>query len=157
MLYIFVSFEVKFGLNVICTSSLAAASHVNFKCHLAPSALFVLSFKTCWYWCHFFSVLQSVRQRRGTAMKTNRLRSFSFSFVLFAHKSRRFPQSFLYYFFLAFHLSFYFSIFSLLLHIKVKWDFGLLSEYQMHVGKKKKCTTQKSYLSNCCKQFVFLS
>ena len=87
-----------------------AASRVNFKCYLALAPFFVLSFKMSWYWCHSFSALQSVRQRRGTAMKKSRLRSFSFSFVLFTHKSRRFPQSF----FFSFHLSFYFSIFSIL-------------------------------------------
>ncbi len=64
----------------------------------------------CWYWCHSFYVLQSFRQRHRAAMKKNRLRSFSLSFVLFTHKSRRFPQSFF-----SFHLSFHVSISSLLL------------------------------------------
>lgn len=85
--------------------------------YLVLAPLFVLNFKMCWYWCQSFSVLQSVRQRHGAAMKKNRLRSFPFSVVLFTHKSRRLPQSFF-----SSHLSlslsfsrFHLSIFSLIL------------------------------------------
>lgn len=107
-------------------------------------SLFFQSFKkTPGYWCHSFSVLQSVKQweTNGTGTEENRLKSFSFSFVLFTHKSRRFPQSFL-----SFHLYlFLFSYFSRSSsHIKVKRHVSLPSAYQMLVGLK--CTANSKFM-----------
>lgn len=106
----------------------------------------------CLYWCHSFSVLQSVKQRHGTAMKKNRLRSFSLSFVLFTHKSRRFPQSF---FFFPFHLSFYFSIFSLLLphqgKEKLRFAIWISNARWFKMRHKHKSRVYDFF----CQQFVF--
>lgn len=64
-----------------------------------------------WFWCHFFSVLQSVRQRLGAALTQKRL-SFSFSVVFFSQESCRFQQVFLH----STNCLLYFCSFSLLQH-----------------------------------------
>lgn len=129
-------------------------------CSKAP--VFVLSFKMSRYWCHSFFVLQSVKQRRRTAMKKNRLKSFSFSFVLFVHTKASASHnhifsfhllSFFHYFFI---YLFFILAFSHSCHIKVKRDLGLLSEYQMLVGLKYATKGTKLCFWICCKWFVFL-
>lgn len=113
--------------------------------------------KTRWYWCHSFSVLQSVRQRHGAAMKKEQVKKFLFQLCFVrAHKSRRFPQSLFSFFLHSTHL--FILVFShSSCHIKVKRVFGLPSEYQMLVGFKNAPRTQKSCLWICCKRFFFFA
>lgn len=119
-------------------------------CSKAP--VFVLSFKMSRYWCHSFFVLQSVKQRRRMAMKKNRLKSFSFSFVLFAHTKAAASHNHIF----SFHLlSFYFSIFSLLPHQgKVRLGFAIwISNARWFKIRHK---SRKLCFWICCKRFVFL-
>lgn len=109
------------------------------------SSLFVLSFiKTSRYWCHSLSVLQSVKQRHGTAVwkKEEQVKKF----VLFMHKSCRFPQSF--FFFL--HCNYLFALSILSLHLpyqgKVRPGFFFFAIWISNTHWVLKCATNRKVM-----------